>query len=471
MVDTTENPMLKFLPDEIYGWKAQKKVENYNRETIYDYMDGAGEIYLAYNLVQYQNIGEAKTAFEGFINAYMPGDVKATKSGCIKNYIMFTPWPPLYHPDSCADLGAIWRLPVVRDKTRLNVLILLTPLFHGIGPHHFDPTYTWPYKGILIGTDPVALDAVGLKILELKRLAYFGENIPLKPPAKHIAIADIVHKIGTRDLKEIELVKLGWMGEAGTESTITTSVINALGGIKRFISRGDIVVIKPNIAFDRLLEHAANTNPDVVATVVRLCLEAGAKKVKVFDRPVNDPRRCYVQSDIAEAAKRAGAEVSYIDERRFIDIEIKGTVLKRWPIYKDIFEADKLINIPIAKHHNLARLTMAMKNWMGVIGGSRRLLHQNIDESLADLSLAIKPTLTILDAVRILIANGPQGGGLKDVRRLDTVIAGVGQVAVDAYGATLFGMKGRDLRYLTIAAKRGLGKIDIENLNVKHMRS
>lgn len=131
--------------------------------------------------------------------------------GCIKNYIMFAPWPPLYHPDSCADLGAVWKLPVVKNKTRLNILILVTPLFHGIGPHHFDPTYTWPYKGILVGTDPVAVDRVGLRILELKRLAYFGENIPLKPSAKHIAIADNVHKIGTSDPREIELIKLGWM--------------------------------------------------------------------------------------------------------------------------------------------------------------------------------------------------------------------------------------------------------------------
>ncbi|MBI5187611.1 MAG: DUF362 domain-containing protein [Nitrospirae bacterium] len=261
------------------------------------------------------------------------------------------------------------------------------------------------------------------------------------------------------------------VADGASPSTITTSAINALGGIKRFISRGDIVVIKPNIAFDRLPEHAANTNPEVVATVVRLCLEAGAKKIKVFDRTVNDPRRCYIQSGIQEAAKRAGAEVSHIDDRRFIDIEIKGTALKRWPIYKDIFEADKLINIPIAKHHSLARLTMAMKNWMGVIGGSRRLLHQSINESLADLALVIRPTLTILDAVRILTANGPSGGDLKDVKRFDTVIAGVDQVAVDAYGATLFGMKGRNLKYLAIAAKRGLGRIDIENLNVEHIRS
>ena len=133
--------------------------------------------------------------------------------GCIKNYIMFAPNPPFYHPDSCANLAAVWKLPIVKDKTRLNILVMLTPLFHGIGAHHFDSTYTWPYKGILVGTDPVALDAVGLRIIELKRKAYFGEDMPLKPPAKHIAIADITHKLGTSNLKEIELLKIGWMEE------------------------------------------------------------------------------------------------------------------------------------------------------------------------------------------------------------------------------------------------------------------
>ena len=130
--------------------------------------------------------------------------------GCLKNYIMFVPEPQQYHGNSCADLAAIWRLPLVRDKTRLNILLLLTPLFHGIGPHHFDMTYTWDYKGILMGTDPVALDAVGLRIFEAKRRAYFGEERPMRPPPHHIAYADIKHRLGTSDLQSIELVKLGW---------------------------------------------------------------------------------------------------------------------------------------------------------------------------------------------------------------------------------------------------------------------
>lgn len=133
--------------------------------------------------------------------------------GCIKNYVMFAPNPADYHSDSCADLGALWNLPIVKDKTRLNILVMLTPQFHNIGPHHFSKEFTWQYKGILVGTDPVALDAVGLRILEAKRRDYFGEETPLKPPAKHIALADTKHKIGTSKLKEIEIVKLGWKEE------------------------------------------------------------------------------------------------------------------------------------------------------------------------------------------------------------------------------------------------------------------
>lgn len=133
--------------------------------------------------------------------------------GCIKNYIMFVPRPNKYHGNSCADLAELWRLPIVKDKTRLNILVLLTPLFYGIGPHHFDSTYVWNYKGILVGTDPVALDAVGLRLFQAKRLAYFGEHRPIKPPPHHIVFADTKHKLGTSDFKKIELVKLGWKEE------------------------------------------------------------------------------------------------------------------------------------------------------------------------------------------------------------------------------------------------------------------
>ncbi len=257
------------------------------------------------------------------------------------------------------------------------------------------------------------------------------------------------------------------VAHGASPAAVTKAAVDALGGMKRFISRGDIVVIKPNIAWDRLPEQAGNTNPEVVAAAVRLCYEAGARKVKVFDRSVNDPRRCYVQSGIAEAARAAEAQVDFVDERKFKDMSVGGEAIKTWPLYTELFEADKVINIPIAKHHGLAKLTLSMKNWMGVMGGSRRVIHQKLDESLVDLSMKIRPTLTILDAVRILTDNGPQGGDLKDVKKLDTVIAGIDQVAIDSYGATLFGMKGSDLGSVRIGAQRGFGRMDLASVKVR----
>ncbi|HVO67779.1 MAG TPA: DUF362 domain-containing protein [Syntrophales bacterium] len=247
----------------------------------------------------------------------------------------------------------------------------------------------------------------------------------------------------------------------------TKAAIDGLGGVKRFISRGDIVVVKPNIGWDRTPEYAATTNPEVVSTVVRLCYEAGAKQVKVFDRSVVDPRRCYKQSGIADAASAAGGIVSYVDDRKFRDMKLPGLALKSWPLYVEIVEADKVINMPIAKVHSLSTLTLGMKNWMGMMGGSRGRIHQKIEGSLVDIAMAIKPTLVILDAVRILTANGPQGGDIADVKQLNTVIAGTDQVAVDAFGATLFGLKVTNIGFIVAGHKAGLGTMDLSKLKIK----
>lgn len=257
------------------------------------------------------------------------------------------------------------------------------------------------------------------------------------------------------------------VAQGPSPSGITKAAVDALGGIARFISKGDIVVVKPNIGWDRRPEQAANTNPDVVSTLVRLCYEAGARRVKVFDRTCNDARRCYKQSGIADAAAAAGADVSYIDDRKFKTVRIDGLVLKEWPLYTEILEADKIINVPIAKTHGLATLTLGMKNWMGVMGGWRGRIHQRIDESLVDISTILKPTLIVLDAVRILTGNGPQGGRLEDVKMLNTVIAGTDQVAIDAMGAMLFGLEGSNLGYVKIGDRVGLGTMDLSRLKIK----
>ncbi len=130
--------------------------------------------------------------------------------GCIKNYIPFSISPPDYHPDSCANLALLWQLPQVKGKTRLNILSVLNPQFHGRGAHHFDPRYVWQYKGLIISIDPVAADAVGLKLIQVKRLEHFGEEVEFETTPKHVQVADVKHKLGVSDLKKIELIKLGW---------------------------------------------------------------------------------------------------------------------------------------------------------------------------------------------------------------------------------------------------------------------
>jgi uncharacterized protein (DUF362 family) len=246
----------------------------------------------------------------------------------------------------------------------------------------------------------------------------------------------------------------------------TRRAVEALGGMGSFVSKGDVVLVKPNIGWDRTPEQAANTNPVVVATLVGLALAAGAKKVKVFDNTCNAARRCYANSGIEEAARGAGADVFFVDERKFKKVNLGGEVLKEWPVYADALEADKIINVPIAKHHTLARITLSMKNFMGLIGGSRNILHQKIDTNVVDLAAFFKPTLTVLDAVRVLTANGPQGGNVADVKLVNTVAASRDQVAIDAFGATLFGMTPDDLPHVRLAHARGLGAKDPAALTV-----
>ncbi len=246
---------------------------------------------------------------------------------------------------------------------------------------------------------------------------------------------------------------------------LAQKVIKALGGMNRFVKRGDVVVVKPNIAWDRTPEQAANTNPQVVAEIVRLCLEAGAKKVTVTDVSCNDPRRCFERSGIAAAARTAGAEVFLPEERRFKEVDMGGDVLHAWKVLDHFLTADKMINVPIAKHHSLTECTLGMKNWYGILGGPRHRLHQRIQESLVDLADFMRPTLTIIDAYRILLRNGPTGGNIGDTAVKKTLVASTDPVALDAYVAKAFWNLDSDrLPYLKLAQARGLGKTDFAAL-------
>jgi len=248
---------------------------------------------------------------------------------------------------------------------------------------------------------------------------------------------------------------------------ITKEAISLLGGMQRFVSKGDVVLVKPNIGWDRTPEQAACTNPEVVAALVTLCLESGAKEVKVMDNPCNPARRTYARSGISAAAKKAGANVLLPNNHRLKKISLKGEWLKELEVYTDFVEADKVINAPIAKTHSLSRLTLGMKNWLGAIGGNRNQLHQKIDQAMIDLSAFFKPCLTVLDGYRILIRNGPQGGRLSDTELHQTVVAGIDYVAVDSLGATFFGLGPQDLRFLQLAKQKGYGESDLEQLKIE----
>lgn len=245
---------------------------------------------------------------------------------------------------------------------------------------------------------------------------------------------------------------------------LTQAAIQALGGMNRFVSSGDVVWVKPNLAWDRRPEQAATTNPDLVATVVDLCYGAGAKQVLVSDNTCNKAQRTFPRSGIQKAAEKAGAQVFFLDKRKFKRMAIGGKVIKDWEVYTEIVEADKLVNLPIVKHHGLCQATLGMKNLMGAIGGRRNQFHQDLSNSLSDLASFLKPTLVVMDAIRVLTANGPIGGNLEDVKRLDTVVAGIDQVAVDSLGASLLGQDPESIGYIAEAARRGLGELDYKSL-------
>lgn len=249
---------------------------------------------------------------------------------------------------------------------------------------------------------------------------------------------------------------------------LTEQAINSLGGMKRFVSRGDVVWVKPNIGWDRAPETAANTNPDVVATIIRLCFDAGAKTVKVGDNPCDVAEKTYAASGIADAAREAGAKVVFLDRTRFKEAKIGGELVKTIPVYPEIIDADLVINVPIVKHHRLAGLTMCMKNYMGVID-KRNTFHQAIPPSLADLTRFMKPRLCVLDATRMLKANGPKGGKLEDVETKWTLAAGVDIVALDAWGAEVIGRKPTDIESIVKGQEYGLGKMDYRSLALREL--
>ena len=243
-------------------------------------------------------------------------------------------------------------------------------------------------------------------------------------------------------------------------AALVRAALGALGGIERFVRPGETVLLKPNMAWDRSPEQGANTDPGVVAEVVRQCRAAGARRVIVADNPVHDAQRVASRSGIRAAVEEASGELVLPDASGFTRASLGGSVLETWDVLSVLFQADRLINLPVVKDHSLSRLTCGLKNHMGLLGGGRGRLHQEIHACLADLAGAFRPTLTIVDATRVMRRGGPTGGRLDDVVARNAVAAGTDPVACDAWAARLLDLDPRDVPYIVQAEGRGLGRIE-----------
>jgi uncharacterized protein (DUF362 family) len=257
------------------------------------------------------------------------------------------------------------------------------------------------------------------------------------------------------------------VSEGKDYEAITKNALEALGGMGRFVKAGNVVVIKPNIGWDRRPEQAADTHPAVVRALAEECIRVGARRVKVFDNPCNEPRRSYENSGIAAALRGIkNVDLKHIEVERFKKINLDGLFLKEWEIYSEALSADVLINVPVAKHHGLSRLTLGLKNMMGIMGGNRGYIHSRIDEALADLNAKVRSHLVVVDATRILTAHGPQGGSAADVKVLNKVIASTDIVAADSYATTFFGIAPKDIPTTVAAYRRKLGEMDLGKVKI-----
>ena len=251
---------------------------------------------------------------------------------------------------------------------------------------------------------------------------------------------------------------------------ITKRAIRELGGMGKFISKQDIVMVKPNIGWNRTVEQGACTNPQVVQALVEMAYNAGAKKVIVMDHTCHKPEDCYQRSGIEAAAKKAGAEVRHADENRLIVHTFDGLRVKKWWVFKDFLDVDKFINVPILKHHGSSGLTIGMKNLYGILGGNRGKLHRNMAQSIADMAHGFKTHLTVVDAYRVMIRNGPTGGRVSDVQLKKTLIASTNIMEADVVAADLFGGPPERYEFIRAAFEHQLGRMDISKINLKSIK-
>jgi uncharacterized protein (DUF362 family) len=252
----------------------------------------------------------------------------------------------------------------------------------------------------------------------------------------------------------------------------TVKAIEAMGGMERFVKKGSVVVIKPNIAWDRTPEQAANTDPAVVAALIDLCHKAGAKRINIFDITCNDERRCYARSGIEEMAREKGANIYFPNHWNVVKANFAyQSPMEGWPILRDAVDCDTFINVPVLKHHGLTGLTLSMKNLMGVCSGTRGLIHMNIGRKLVDLTDFISPDLNVIDATRVLMRNGPSGGSIDDVVVMNKVLVSTDATLADSYAARLVNRSPESIPYIMVAIDRGFGTADISGADILKVKT
>lgn len=300
-----------------------------------------------------------------------------------------------------------------------------------------------------------------LKVLFGGLVAFISQNILIKLAFAKTPLSDGRPKANIKGNYDLILA------EGPDPYKNTVEAIQKMGGMERFVKRGSVVFIKPNMSWDRTPEQAGNTDPRIVTALVDLCYKAGAKRVNIADNTCQEARRCYIASGIAEAAKKAGAYVYFFDKWNVLKAHFPyKSPMEGWPIFRDAVKCDTFINVPILKHHSLTGLTLSMKNLMGICSGTRGLIHANISRKLVDLTDYIQPDLTLIDAHRVLLRHGPSGGNLEDVAKMDKLIVTTDPTLADAYACTLVNRDPMSIGYIKVAVERGFGSADIAKAKI-----
>ena len=260
--------------------------------------------------------------------------------------------------------------------------------------------------------------------------------------------------------------------KGGEPDAMFDKAIASMGGMKSFVKKGQIVCVKPNIGWDSTPEMAANTNPLLIKQIIKHCFEAGAKDVYVFDHTCDNWNRCYSNSGIERAVKDAGGKiVSGASESYYQDITVKsGKKLKDAKVHEVLLSSDVFINVPILKQHGGGRITVGMKNLMGVVWNRGQWHKNDLHQCIADFSTYRKPDLIVVDAYNVMMRNGPRGGSLEDIVTMKSQLLSTDVVAADAAAAKLFGMNPDNVPYINYADEMKIGTKDLSKLNINRIK-